>query len=338
VAVEQNCDDCRFNGKSQKFERRELMKKETKRIMVIATGVIILLFSLPSCQNHKSIMKKNELSPALAILDAEMITSKDEICSNVVEGQIAAWQTREVKELEQVYTNDIIHFDGGPAYVGIEDVTYMAKSMWIYFSKWEMKAGDTYISDNNCFGEWVNWSLFGFTEEDPGVEYDWLEFNEDGIYFWRLFYDQKFLQEFNHPERIDSDFLKIFTNAWSDQELATLRNIYNQEAQIEDTLFNLQINGVDEIETFAGSYFIQFPNAEWRLIDMFGEEEASSLDLEEYPFTYQGGIMEIEIPDFETGSCTILAAVLLAPDEEGKIIRQKMFYEPQSLISCGLAK
>ena len=177
--------------------------------------------------------------------------------------------------------------------------------------------------------------MFGFTQENPGVEYDWLEYNDDGIYFWRLFYDERFQEEFNHPERIDAEFLTSFTNAWSDQNKNDLIKIYNQDAQLEDTLFGVQKYGVDEIADYSLSFFAQFPDAQWRLLDLFGEETAGD---EKYPFTYQGGIMQIELPDSASGNCTIMAAILLAPDNEGKIISQKMFYEPQSLISCGLAQ
>lgn len=311
-----------------------------KRIssLAVVTGVIILLLALSSCQNKNTTMENEELIPALTVLDAEMIASKDEICSTVVEGQITAWQSRDKEELERIYTDDIIHFDGGPAYVGIDEVLGMAGNMWLYFRDWEMRAGETYISDDICFGQWMNWSIFSFTEEEPGIEYDWLEFNDEGIHFWRLFYDEEFQAVFNHPERISNDFLTAFVNTWSAQETDAIGAIYGKDAQIEDSLFGLQLSGVDEIQAFAASFFTQFPNAEWRLVDSFGEEEAVRLRDEEYPFVYQGGIMEIEIPDSETGSCTIVLAVLLAPDEEGKILRQMMFYEPQSLINCGLAE
>jgi len=311
------------------------MKKRKKRIFTVFVALVILPIAISACQSQEAGKGQTELPPALAVLDAEKITAQNEICTNHVEGQITAWASREVENLEQVYTGEIVHFDGGPAFVGIDEVTRMAENMWIMFSKWEMKAGKTYISDNICLGEWKNWGLFGFKQEDPGIEYDWLEYNDDGIYFWRLFYDEKFQKEFNHPERIDAEFLDSFVNAWSDQNKNELVKIYNQDAQLEDTLFGVQKNGIDEIAAYSLSFFAQFQDAEWHLLDAFGEEDANN---EQYPFTYQGGIMEIELPDSGSGNCTIRAAVLLAPDDEGKIISQKMFYNPQSLIDCGLAQ
>ena len=306
------------------------MIRKWKRFFPVFVGLTILLPIMFSCQ-----IQKADMPPALAVLDAEKVTAQDEICTKHIEEHIAAWAGREVEGLEQIYTDEIIHFDGGPAYVGIEAITRMAKYMWNYFSSWEMQAGETYISDGICLGEWQNWRLFGFTQEDPGVEYDWLEYNDDGIYFWRLFYDEKFQEEFNHPERIDAAFLTNFVNAWSAQTKNEIIAIYNQNAQLEDTLFGVQKNGVDEITAYSQSFFAQFPDAEWHLLDAFGEEDANN---EQYPFTYQGGIMEIELPDSGSGRCTVLAAVLLAPDDEGKIISQKMFYEPHSLMDCGLAQ
>ncbi len=68
--------------RSWKSERRDEMKRISS--LAVVTGVTILLLALSSCQFKNTTMENEELIPALTVLDAEMIASKDEICSTVV--------------------------------------------------------------------------------------------------------------------------------------------------------------------------------------------------------------------------------------------------------------
>lgn len=309
---------------------------KVKIIIFLVSLVCVVLFS--SCGTTAGQSAGASLQPALPILDAAEVKSKDEICTGLVNGQIDAWRSKDKANLEKIYTEDIVHYDGGPWYIGIGEVTKMAHQMWILFGPWEMKAGEAYISEDHCMGEWVNWNVFRITEEDPATEYDWLEYEDGRISFWRLFYDQKFQDEFGASDRIHTAFLEQFAETWTSQDTGAIASLYSTEGQIEDTLFGVSVKGTKKIADFAEAYSNQFPGAAWRLVDPFAEEEAGKRYKEEYPFTYQGGVYAVKLPQGEDSACELRLIVLLAPDDEGNILNQKVFYEAQSLIDCGLAE
>ena len=69
------------------------------------------------------------------IPNAEEITRIGNECEDIVMGQISAWNTRNVDNLRQIYSDDIVHFDGEPAFTGIDEVVDMAKQVWDIFPK-----------------------------------------------------------------------------------------------------------------------------------------------------------------------------------------------------------
>jgi len=277
-------------------------------------------------------------TPALPKINVNGVLSRDEICTKLVESQIEAWRSENPDALKKIYTEDIVHFDGSPAYVGIDEVTHMAENMWIYFSKWEMKAGEAYISKNACVGEWMNWNIMGFSQDEPAIEYDLLNYRGDKISFWRLFYDNNFQEAFGAPERIDDDFLTQFASTWSGGKKKQIGNLYSENAVYEDTLFDISLSGRSAISDFASSFAGQFQDAAWELMSPFGEEEAGYDFIDEFPFPSQGGVFSISIPGEGNESCEIMALIILTPNDENLITQQRMFYDAQSLISCGLAE
>ena len=124
--------------------------------------------------------------------DAAALQARAAYCTTIVDGQIAAWDTRDPERIREVYTDDIVHFDNGPGLAGIDKVISMSEMMFRAFPEWPMAPGDTYISADKCAGEWVVWDIMSFTQDEPGVEFDVLETRDDKISYWRLLYDQAF--------------------------------------------------------------------------------------------------------------------------------------------------
>jgi len=275
---------------------------------------------------------------ALSELNIDEILSKDRTCTNLVEDQINAWQSRDIEYIKQIYTDDIVHFDGYPAYVGFDEVVDLAERMWMRFSKWEMKAGEVYISKNECVGEWINWNVLGIPQDSPGMEFDLINFRDDKISFWRLFYDQKFWEIFNEPHKIDNDFLNQFASTWSGGIKKEIKQLYSRDAVYEDTLFNISHTGSNNISIYASSYFDQFPQAKWTVMHTFAERKALSGFKDDYPFASQGALFEITLQGEDTEPCQIRAVIILTPNHEKQIIKQQIFYDAESIVECGLAK
>ena len=269
---------------------------------------------------------------------ADQITALGKSCEELYAQHIAAWNSKEPEKLRQVYTDDIVHFDGEPLFIDIDEVISMADDMFHFFPDWQMQAGETYISKSDeCLGTWVNWGVFGFTQESPGNEYDLLTIREGKISFWRLFYDQKFFNALATYYRIKPEFLSQFATAWSGGDPSELVKLYAQNAVLEDSLFGVNITGTLAIQNYATDFINRSPGATWNLITPFAEDRSvNHPDL--YPHPAQGGIYAITVQDKQGNPCEVRTAVILTPDENGIILSQKMFYTAGSLLTCGWAE
>jgi len=268
-------------------------------------------------------------------LDAQEITMLGDNCEEIYIAQIEAWKSKDPENLRLVYTDDIVHFDSEPAFIGIDRVVNMAKRMFRGFRNWEMDAGETYISKDQCFGTWINWNTMGKTQENPGLEYDLLDTRDNKIYFWRLFYDPNFFSE--PPQSLMDDLAKFESN-WSKSDSVKLMEMYSEDAELDDSLFGISISGHRKISDYADSFFMQNPGLAWHFLSPFSEGEAGPNYIDEYPVPSYGGVFTISVLDTEKEPCEIRAVVILTPDENGKIQKQQNFYNADSLIECGWAK
>ncbi len=294
----------------------------------ILAGTALLLIS--ACTNKE---------PTLESADSQQVITLGEKCQTTFNAHIAAWDSRDPENLRTVYTEDIVHFDGQPLFVGIADVVDMAGFMFNLFRDWEMEAGDTYISKDKCLGIWVNWGVFGFTKDDPGREFDLLETRDGQIYYWTLFYDQKFHSAFNNVlEVVDEDFLQQFADSWSAGDASVLAQMYTTDAKLEDSLFDISIGGNQPITEYAQHFLAKSPGASWEILYPFAESPATSSYVEEPPFPSQGAIFAIHVKDTKGNPCDIQAAIYLTPNDAGKITYQETFYKPDTLLACGWAE
>jgi ketosteroid isomerase-like protein len=250
-------------------------------------------------------------------------------CDDIAKRQIETWDTRDPEKLRDIYTEDIVHFDSHPAYVGIDQVLDMARMMFRTFPAWEMEAGDTYISQEKCLGTWKNWGVMGFKEENPFLEFDLLETQGNKISFWRLFYDERF-----RPN--DFDLLAIFKNAWSSNDLETLLEVYSENAVLQDTLFGTSIEGRESITDYLQNFLDLSQGGSWTLIQGFSERYVPyKID---YMGPSMGGVFSVNTRKPNGENCDVLVAAILTPDENGKIQSQETFYDANSLIECGWVK
>jgi ketosteroid isomerase-like protein len=261
---------------------------------------------------------------------ADQVMALGKSCAEIYQAQIEAWVSKDPEKLRAVYTDDIVHFDGIPAFVGIEEVLNMAERMFRAFPRWEMKAGPTYISQNECLGTWIFWNTSGWKEEDPGLEFDILETREGKISFWRLFYDRHF-----DSDRIDEVFLQDFAAAWSSGDLESVLGLYSQDAVVEDTLLGVTAFDPEGIRIYADAVLSENPEISWELTYPFAEVDFANAEAE--VLASKGGTFTINTLDGQGSPCQIQAVLILTPDGGGKIQHQKTFYDAGSLKNCGWA-
>ncbi len=262
--------------------------------------------------------------------DMEDLIGWADTCSEVYHAQIAAWDSRDADQLREVYTADIVHFDGEPAFIGIDEVVIMARSMWMLLDDWGMAAGRTYVSQNDCFGDWINWGFGGYGEDNPRSEFDLVEIRDGKISYWRLFYDPNW-----DNEPMNVGLLEDFGTAWSSGKPQAVAALYAEDAVLEDSLFGINANGREQIERVAAGFKRQHARATWELVTPF-DEGADPAQPDLLPSV--GGIYEISIKGLGLKTCPVQAAVILTPDREGLIARQLTMYAAEDLIECQWVK
>lgn len=292
--------------------------------------LLVLLFSLAlsSCSSTK----------APTVLDANEIATLGEKCEALYKSHIDAWNSRNPENLRLIYSEEIVHFDGRPLFVGIDSVVDMANQMFEVFPDWQMEAGTTFISKDVCVGTWINWGIFGFLEDDPGLEFDTLETQNGLISFWRAYYSQNFHEAIDSKDLVDDDFLLKFASSWSSGNADEVVSIYSKDAEIEDSLYRISVVGIQPIKEYADGFFAKNPNMIWELVNPFAESEVYEAYKEEYPFASQGGVFSITTSDSQNTPCDIRAVVILTPNEQGTIQNQKIYYEADTLLTCGWAE
>lgn len=296
------------------------------QLMLCALSSLSILIILSSCSGTEDPKPPN----------AEEIALFDKHCKDLEEGQIDAWNSKDSEKMRQVYTDGAVHFDGEPVVTGIDNLIALANGQYISSPNWQMKAGESYISRDQCLGTWISWNLFGITQDDPGTEYDLLDFQEEKISFWRLFYDPRFKKALGGII-IDPDFLSQFASGWSGGNAAELAKLYAPNAMLEDSLYGMKSVGQPAIQNYANGFFARSPGANWVLIDSFGEGKSRNFsDL--YPHPSQGGVFAIKVTDAGGNPCEIRVAIILTPNEENKIEAQKVFYNADTLLTCGWVK
>lgn len=295
------------------------MISHTKKGWLFIGGLLILIsLSLSSCASYP-------LTP-LPKVEVEALADS---CREIYSGQIDAWISADYDRVREVYTEDIVHFDGGPVFVGVDEVVDMAKWMNLWLSDYTMDAGDTYISASDCLGTWLLWGAKGLTEEDPMREFDLIEIQDDKISFWRLFYGEKF-----DYAPINKDLLNQYAETLPAGRSRAMKEIYAEDAILVDSLFGVEAQGLDEIQGYTAGFKKAYSVKGWELLIPFSE----GIDSDAAPPNFipsHGGVYRITSTDGQGNICHVKAAVILTPNQEGKISQQRVYYQAESLIECG---
>ena len=296
--------------------------KSKIRIALFSIAALILIIT--ACTANKP----------LDTLDAAQVTTLGNDCREIAAMQIDAWATMDSENLRDVYTDDIVHFDAEPAYIGIKEVIDMANMMYRNLPTWQMSLGDTYISADKCFGTWLNWEVLDRTKDNPASEYDLLETRDGKISYWTLFYARDF---FGPPEKDDSLELK-FASTWSEGDPDKIKSMYTKDAEIEDSLFGISISGQRKVSNYARRFLAKAIHPNWELKESFDGGKAGFPYKEEYPFASEGGIYAVSVTDESNQTCNLRIAIILHRTDDGLITKQETFYAPASLIECGWAE
>jgi hypothetical protein len=308
-----------------------------KHFIMVVAGLGLALLTLVACGGSREASSRALLS----VTEVESMAVEFERAANA---HIEAWNTHDLEVIRSVYTHDIVHDDGASYYSGIDEVMGMASMMDVYFPNMQSRLGDTFIGLEDGLAMWEVWNVNSlspdFTEDNPGIEFDLLQIREGRIAHWTLFYKLDFQERAGWSTRRAESIsllLEDFGSAWSSGDSTQVSALYTRDAIMADALFGDMMEGRRAIKAYAENFFAWYPGVEWLLIHSFSDNNKSDTHPDIGFGNVTGGVYAIRLADTEGKLCDVLAAVLLEHTDEG-IIQERIYYNADSLISCGWAQ
>jgi hypothetical protein len=118
-----------------------------------------------------------------------------------------------------------------------------------------------------------------------------------------------------------------YAGAWSSGEPSSVAELYAEAAWRADTLRGESAEGRQAISDTAARSSSSYPGAVWRVDTVFGDSGVGGV--------MTGGIFTVRLGEPE--ACDLSAAVVLETNEMQKIVTERVYWEVDSLIRCGLA-
>lgn len=272
-------------------------------------------------------------------IPASTVLEDQASCETIARAHAEFWSAHDTDLFDEVYTEDVVHDDGEDPIVGAEDVSSMASNVLMFFPRLQTRATSLYTAGEECLGVYeyfpVSLSGYDFTEEDPLIEIDLLRARGDKINYWGLFEDHPTIEKQYPDEEVvyflldERNLLDSYAAAWSSGETDQVADLYASGATREDVTFAERQDGIEEIRSFARSFFKQYPAVQWNLETPFSGDISSG--------QVAGGTYTIRLEADSSEPCAIEAAVLLWRSGQ-EISRESIFYDADSLIDCGWAE
>lgn len=309
-----------------------MCNKQRKILSALSFALLTFAFLLSGCAEPI-------LEHRMPLSSAE-ITQRAEAFRTFTAANAEAWNEKDLDAIRAVLTEDIHFIDVsfGDDIKGIEDVMDMARFMCNIAPDLQRKTTRYYIGVDQgvaFYDYWNMWNPFtGYTPEKPYIYVFLFETHGDLISYWRLFEGFEMLDKHFINDTVANGLqamIAAYTSAWSSKDPEAIAEIYAVDAVRNDSLFGENQQGLNEIQTFAQSFFSWHPNSRWTSYDVFGERR-----YEGTPQTI-GSSYGIQITSPTGETCEVMAVVLLQV-LDGEIIQEDMYYEPDSLMQCGWAK
>jgi len=240
-------------------------------------------------------------------------------------------RTKDLETFRQLLTDDAELHDGEDPKIGIEEFMEAVSSPWSKFPGMDGRISGTFLGRDEVLNRQEVYGFLGWSEESPLIEWDLLEVRDGLIARWSFFYNPETRVFFiPSPEQEAADqtaaaWLTRYTSAWSSGDPAVVADLYAPGTVREDTLFQKQAAGPTEVEAYATDWFDWYPDVTVEMLEPIIERTSRE------PLT--GGVFAIRLPQ-EQESCEVRIVVLLDTSDEG-IVRERVYYDTDSLAACG---
>jgi hypothetical protein len=173
------------------------------------------------------------------------------------------------------------------------------------------------------------WGLGDATEANPVHEVDVFETGDGLLTSLHTVYDVESLAHITGRGVADlaemQALIQGYADAWSSGEPSSVAELYAETASRTDTLWGESAEGRQAISDAAARSFDSRPGVVWQVDVVFGDGPGEVMN---------GGVFTVRLA--EPDACDLGAAVVLETNEAQKIVTERVYWEIDSLISCGL--
>lgn len=312
------------------------MKHKIFKLTCLSISMILICASLLSgCAK--------EIVDARQPLSAVEISQFTEAFRSLTDANREAHNAEDLDTIESLFTEDMLFEDRTfrDHLVGTKEFMSMTRRMFQFFPGFQWKTTGYFIDLNKLLTITEFWDISfsgnpddRYTEQDPFIHVFLFEREEDLISSWRLFYGWEFLKDNDQISESEAAEMKslasAYAAAWSLKDSKAIEAMYAKDAVRRDMLFGEIQEGSRAIRSFAEAFFSWYPDAQWTPLEIFGERA-----YRDKPQAV-GSSYRIEVTNPSGESCEIEAVVILHVFE-GKIVQEDLYYEPESLVTCGWA-
>jgi ketosteroid isomerase-like protein len=251
---------------------------------------------------------------------------------SLLERHEAAWATKSVEAVMAFWSDDVRFTDvlGGwrdEPRAAVEAMVRSTMQFWPnvasgHLSYFHDATGFVYSQDV--------WGIGDATEANPVHEVDQFGTGDGLLTSLHTTYDVKSLAHITGRPVADfaamEAMIQGYADAWSSGEPSSVAELYAVTAWRTDTLRGESAKGRQAISDTAARSFSSYPGAVWRVDTVFGDSGVGG--------AMTGGIFTVRLA--EPDACELGASVVLETNEARKIVAERVYWEVDSLIRCGL--
>ncbi len=286
--------------------------------------IIALAVAVTGCQQP---------TPSPRPLSAEEVKTLSAGIAKVSSAYIDAWNKHDTDLMGVLMTDDIAYYESenSPMLYFKENMVSLNKMVLDESPDFGGRQVETFIGREDGFDIWEMWNWSGSTRESPYLAYDRYVLKDGKISAMYLFWGSEVFERLWTPgSTFDSQPLQDYASAWSSGNPETVAGLYDTKSVRQDSIFNEKQQGVSAVKEFAASFFTWYAGIRLEVLQTFKLGNS-------YPAVL-GGVYAIHLTDQAGKPCAVRAIILLEAYPEKKIINELLFYNGESLITCGWAQ
>ncbi len=297
---------------------------QVRKSMVVC--MIALTIAISGCQQQ---------TPSPRPLSADEVKTLSAGIQKVSSAYIDAWNKHDTSLMGVLMTDDIAYYEAGnePMLYFKENMVSLNKMVLDESPDFGGRQLETFAGREDGFDIWEMWNWSGSTKEAPYLGYDRYVLKDGKISAMYLFWGSEVFERLWTPDQgstFNPQPLQDYASAWSSGNPEAVAGLYDTESVRQDSIFKEKQQGSSAVKEFAASFFTWYPGVRLELLQSFKLGNS-------YP-VISGGVYAFHVTDQAGKPCTVRAIIILEAYPKEKIINESLYYNGESLITCGWAR